>query len=1208
MWDVAGLLPLITCDDLPSAKRLWVDSAFQAEDKVADRITNGAISVDLNAVGITVSGVASGSQVGHLGCSLFNNAATASLFNNASKPGQQDIELSAGTTTLSRGTLSRDSISLISCESPTGGRYVTSHTPSVDNSSGVAGGLWVRQSTGFPGYTNQPILGLQNWNPLVTFPAHPSALSWACTTKVFRNGELVGTATAQRGSATPQFVSRTEQVQDRGWTWRYSADHPNPAFRGFVAGERYETAERAGIRISGKLYRIRVNGFFLGQFFLTFKEASDFAANFLEVNPEIILVDEGPLEFVDEIVYVNVGTAFYNYSPAVGVIVTGGKNTRLVSPLTVGGIYRGPFFVPAGGAFAVAIPFSLESQIDPLNHFVATQFDGVTGSQWASLTQEEGSYLCVSTTTDACDSADLLDPTEHVVMEGPGFVWPPTVGSGKGASAQQTTIFNSFVIDKTPPPLFWNVFDDMTVAEAAEKSINDWAILNGVRSDEPIGGDFGLQLSSPGFESLAAPSRWTPKTYRYIGAGTQTANFDTTLSYQTLAPGQYSITATAPVTDRAGNAALDQPSVTFKVVGGTQDELRGRPRFEIPFESSALVNGQIFGGREYPVTQIDVVFADHVYGVTKRHFELKGFGRYLDKSVQPPTLANGEIPQLMYEFPPVPPDGDTELERINPRGITKVERLSSKRLRLTLDSAMQFPGSKWRLFFTPDKQVFWADALPIGFDLEYRQTPAFISDSGGLVGETQLWQVKFPGGIDWPLLYDVDEEKWQIPFGGVTYDAGDTIESDSQLAAELTAVGIWIKFKKPVQMACRTNWIVIRPPGTTPERIDIGTYIFDLQNGAALSSGGSIIGIGGVSSVTTEITEPESSGEPWRSQISASGSMWLSKTPGTFQAGASNSVDPFVPSVPASQTQSTNEPYSYWGLDTTIYPSTPRRLRSCKAPKSNQPQASVIHGGGNMTTITATLSRVVVLGSNGPPASFTGGNFGPRLFSFSPTLVDARFLPSGTFDADWFVGLFSNLSFTSLGVPNRWVAQPTATQHLGTYYNALKIDRTPAQLWGEVTGLGVPGTPEYDATSIPLVDGTNFTVGAAVAQIVASCGEWTLRAQRTCTQHLGLSTAAPNELVITISGTVGYNGASSVYPRLWNFGLQAYEIGTAGMSGASGTYTANLVLSPEQEATLASGGSVSVVADRLSTHRTWQGQGLPELIYAGRHVWTLSAS
>jgi hypothetical protein len=1169
MWDVAGLLPRITCDGLPSAKRLWVDSAFQAEDKVADRITNGAISVDVNAVGIAVTGVASGSQVGRLGCSLFNNAATASLFNNASKPGQQDIELSAGTTTLSRGTLSRDSISLISCESPAGGRYVTAHTPSVDNSSGVAGGLWVRQSTGFPGYTKQPILGLQNYSPLAAGAALPETLSWACTTKVFRNGQLVGTATAQRGGVSPVFASRVPQA-GAGWQAVVGSTHPNESTRGFV----WPTI------------------------FATLEDAQDLG----KIRPDL----EPHLQFF------RVGIIHHNYSPPVGVIVRGDGFSRLQSPVQFPqfpflGQYRGPFFIPAGGTITVAVPFAQEGDFDPIDEIVATQFDGVmNAAQWASLTQEEGSYLCVSTSTDACDPANLLAPVAHVVMQGPNFTWPPIPGSGK-LNAQQTTIFNSFVIDKTPPPLFWGVFDDMTVAEAAQKSDSEWAILQGVRSDETIGGAF----SNTDDGALEARSRWTPKTYRWLGFEPwqkQTANFDTTISNQTLSPGEYSITVTDPVVDRAGNAALDQPFATFRVFQGTEDELRGRPRVEIPFEQNALINGQIFGGREYPVTQIDVVFADHVYGVTKRHFELKGFGRYLDKSVTPPALANGEIPQLMYEFPPVPPDGKTELRRINPRGITKVERLSSKRLRLTLDAAMQFPGSKWRLFFTPDKQVFWADTLPPGFDLEYRQTPAFISDSGGLVGETQLWQVTFPGGIDWPLFYDVDEETWQISFGGATYDAGDQIESGDPLAADLTAVGMWIKSKKQVQMACRNNWIVVRPPGTTPERIDIGSYTFTLEGGVALGSGGSIIGIGGVSSVTTEIPEPESNGEPWRSQISSSGSMWLSKTPGTFQAGASSSVDPFVPSVPASQTQSTDEPYSYWGLDTTIYPSTPKRLRACKAPKSNQPQASVIRGGGSIGSITATLSRVVASGTDGPPASATwAGNFGPMLTSWLPALVDTRFLPSGTlFDVDQFVNLFSNLSFTSAEIPNRWVAQPTATDTLGAYYSSLTINRAPMTRFGDF--VGSPGDPIYDAKSLPLVDGTTFSFGP-IAQIVASCGEWTLRARRTCTQHFGMSTATTNELVITISGSVGYNGASSKYPRFYDDDLKAWTFGTTGMPGANGTYTATLVLSPEQEATLASGGSVSVVSDRLSTNRVIGTVPTPvDLRYASRHVWTLQAS
>ena len=1169
MWDVAGLLPVITCDGLPAARQLWVDSAFQTRDTVADRITDGAISVDLNAVGITVNNGGTFQQRlyenGQIRCSLFNNAATATLLNNGGVVGQvaakQDISLTAGSTTLTRPSETKDSISLISCEAPAG-RYVTAHTPNADNSSGVCGGLWVRQSTGFPGYTNQPILGLQNYRPTAAGVALPDALSWACSTAVFRNGELVGTATAQRGSVTPQFVSRV-LGNSTGWQWGYSSAHPAELLRGYVSPTIFGNTTLLNAFIESHV----------------------------------------PAEYKEFVVTFRVGTVFYNYSPAVGVIVRGNAFSRLDSPVQFlfAGQYRGPFFVPNGGTITVSIPHENDDDIDPLDEINATQFNGLMdASQWASLTQEEGSYLCVSTTTDACDPAGLLDPVAHIVMQGPGWTWPPVPGSGK-LSAQQTTIFNSFVIDKTPPPLFWYAFDDMTVAEAAQKSDSEWAILQAVRSDEPIGGAF----SNFDDGALAARSRWTPKTYRWLGFEPwqkQTANFDTTISNQTLSPGEYSITVTDPVVDRAGNAALDQPSVTFKVVEGTEDELKGRPIFEIPFEQNALINGQIFGGREYPVQQIDVVFAHNVYGVTKRHFTLNGFGRYLDKSADSPALANGQIPQLMYEFPPDDQnDGATEFQRISPRGITKLERLSDTRVRLTLDPAMQFPGSRWRLFFQPDKQVFWFDDAPEGFSLVYSHSPPYKRENGQLVGETELWSVRFPNLQTWPLRWDVEDEEWKIPWDTVNYPAGDTIDSDDPLAAALSSVGRWIERQKPVLMACRTNWIVVRPPGTTPERIDIGQYNF-VDFLPALSSGGDIIGIGGVSSVTTEIPEPDSEGQHWKSQIAASGSMWLSKTPGTFLAGSSNSVDAFVPSVPQSATGQTSEPYSYWGLDTTIYPSTPKRLRSCKAPKSHQPQASVFHGGGDFG-IQATLSRVVVASSDGPPRTLAGfvGNYGPVLYSF-PTLVEDRFLPTqSAIDIDFFVSLFSNLSFASSGVPNRWLAQPTATTTLGTYYSALKIDRTPADVYGDIYGIGSPGDVGYDQKVLPLADGTNFTFGP-IAQIVAGCGEWTLRARRTCTQHLGLSTATPNEVVITISGSAGYNGASSKYPATYLSGPKAWTVGTAGMPAGGGTYSATLVLSRDQESSLVAGQSVAVVADVLSTNLTF---GLPQFRYASRHVWNL---
>jgi hypothetical protein len=1202
MWDVAGLLPLITCDGLPYGRRLWVDSAFQTEDKVADRITNGAISVDLNAVGITVNnGGTVGQRLwndGQIGCSLFNNAASAAIVNYGGVVGQQfarqDIALTAGGTTITRAAgAGHDSLSLISCERvpppeslSLRGRYVTAHTPSIDNSSVVAGGLWLVQSTGFPGYTNQPIVGLRNGGS-----EFPQSISWACTADVYRNGEFVGSTTALRGPVSVEFVDYEEQVDSRYWTILLDGESVPRSF------PQLGSQADAQAWINGRRVRTTCVGFF----------------------PNRVCTDE--VFFVAPIAatpfYVNIGRDIYRYRTPVAGIVSGrtgylqspipnelaGNPANIFPPV---GTYTGPFFVAANSIIEVRIPFA-DKDLDPEDLFRVDRCDGLMNTaEWSTLTHEEGSYLVVSKCDNSCDPAGLLDPASHVAMgtHQPLALQPPVpiafMSSPKNV-AQQTTIFSSFVIDKTPPPLFWNVFDDMTVAESAQKGPVDWEILWSVRSDEPIG-PLVSEFSDGGVE----PTRWTAKTYQWLGANPgqkQTTSFNTATYLQPLEPGEYSITVTEPVKDRAGNAALEQPAVTFKVVEGTEDERRGRPRFEIPFESNALVNGQIFGGREYPVTQIDVVFADHVYGVTKRHFELKGFGRYLDKSVEPPALANGEIPQLMYEFPPQPPDGDTELERINPRGITKVERLSSKRLRLTLDSAMQFPGSKWRLFFTPDKQAFWADALPIGFDLEYRQTPAFISDSGGPVGETQLWQVKFPGGIDWPLFYDVDEEKWQIPFGDATYDAGDQIESEDQLAADLTGVGIWIKFKKPVQMACRTNWIVVRPPGTTPERIDVS---------------GSIIGIGGVSSVTTEIDEPDSEGEPWRSQISASGSMWLSKTPGTFLHGSPESVDPFVPSVPPIPEEGDpplTEPYSYWGLDTTIYPSPPKRLRPCKAPKSHQPHGSVFAGGTEFG-INAALSFAVVPGSDGPPESLPSGkvygtnvsiDFGIWRWSLS---IAPQMFGVNAFTIGAARNLFNNLTFQPSGAPNRWSSDHNQTAVIGNAYTAIRSVGNmvssvyvPIYRLGDISGVMPSSFAGPDDKDFPLTDGSVFTLGH-LSQVTVGSGGWSLRALRTCTSYAGIGTSTPNEIVLEITGNVGVPNYCYAAPFTYNNTLKAWNPTTLCIAGFNLTYNARIVLSGQQEAAFMGGQSVSVAADVFSENYTPDDKGTAR--YVGRHVWTIS--
>lgn len=1191
MWDVAGLLPVVACDGSPYARRLWVDSEFQAEDKTADRVTDGAISVDLNAVGITVNnGGTAGQRLfadGEIKCSLLNNAATATLSNNGGVLGQvfakQDIVLSAGGQTLSRPTEAKDSISLISCKSPTG-RYVTAHTPSIDNASGAAGGLWLKQVTGAPGYTNQPILGLQNYPDSGLAAQFPQLLSWACVAQVYRNGEFVGTATAIRGSVDVEYVSKTEQVDDRGWAH---------SLNGVVSSARFASQADAQ---AGRYTFGRPDG-------------------------------KGGIEFYDEfyppppgtqIVYINKGRDIFTYRTPVGCIVKGLPG-YLQSPIMLAGsealpgVYTGPFFLPKDGIITVVIPFE-NSSVSPRSQFTVTRFDGIMGSQWEPLTQEEGSYLIVTTCSDSCDPANLLDAEDGVVVtvanSGNIFGTKPKafINAPKNVP-QQTPLFHSFVVDKTPPPLWWNVFNDMTIAEASGKS---WTISNSVCSDEPIGNAFSLPTHSQpeGYlGEIAAPNRWTAKHYRLsrFSPLQQQATFKESPEAQPTQVsdlqigtqvGEYTIAAIDVVTDAAGNAAIEQPSVTFKVLQGTEGELRGRPHFEIPFEDPrSRVGGAIFGGREYPVTQIDVVFAGNVYGFTKRHFELKGFGRYLDKSVAPPQLADGEIPQLMHEFPPDSQnDNKTEMDRIAPRGITKVEQLSSTRVRLTLDSAMQSPGSRWRLFFTPDKQVFQFDDQPQDFQLEYKQTPAFRADTGRLVGETQLWQIKFADGVTWPLSWDVDQKKWKIQWGGVDYDAGDQIDSDDAFAAKLESVGFWIKSKKQVQMACRMNWIVMRQDATMPKRIDTSS---------------ALVGIGGVSSVTTEIQEPDSDGEPWRSQIGASGSMWLSKTPGEFIAGSPDSVDAFVPSVPPSATAATSEPYSYWGLDTTIHPSTPRRLRSCKAPKSHQPQGSIFHGGGEFG-IHATLSLLGDSKNDGYLDLLPSGMvYGPSVSCLGPDFSWGFGAQPRPFEIGSARHLFNNINFASTGVPNKWSASISQKQAIGLVYPGINLPSSPVTKWGDVSGVVPAG--RGDEADFPLLDGSTFSFGKPIDSVFVGCSGWSLAARRTCTSYRGMATATTNELLIEITGNVVVGTVCFQVPTAYSNALKSWGKTTICINGFSIPYAAKLVLSRDQEAAFMSGQSVAVASDVLSQQfRNFIGENRPILRpgdgfqYVARHVWTIS--
>jgi hypothetical protein len=64
---------------------------------------------------------------------------------------------------------------------------------------------------------------------------------------------------------------------------------------------------------------------------------------------------------------------------------------------------------------------------------------------------------------------------------------------------------------------------------------------------------------------------------------------------------------------------------------------------------------------------------------------------------------------------------------------------------------------------------------------------------------------------------------------------------------------------------------------------------------------------------------------------------------------------PFAPQVPPSLDEATDVPYSYFGLSTTLFPSPPKAL-PCPAPGAAQPHSSLILGGGDITSLTVSVS------------------------------------------------------------------------------------------------------------------------------------------------------------------------------------------------------------------------------------------------------------
>jgi len=140
----------------------------------------------------------------------------------------------------------------------------------------------------------------------------------------------------------------------------------------------------------------------------------------------------------------------------------------------------------------------------------------------------------------------------------------------------------------------------------------------------------------------------------------------------------------------------------------------------------------------------------------------------------------------------------------------------------------------------------------------------------------------------------------------------------------------------PCVLASRAMWITSQATG-------IGRELIDTSSRAVL--------LGSVASISTTAAEqtPPGDGGMFVSTITAAENAYIGHSAGTFSTAPR---ELFVPSVPPGFDGEKEEPYSYWGLRTSIYPSRPAALSECSVPGYPQGRSSVVVGNPNISAVT----------------------------------------------------------------------------------------------------------------------------------------------------------------------------------------------------------------------------------------------------------------
>jgi hypothetical protein len=557
----------------------------------------------------------------------------------------------------------------------------------------------------------------------------------------------------------------------------------------------------------------------------------------------------------------------------------------------------------------------------------------------------------------------------------------------------------------------------------------------------------------------------------------------------------------------------------------------------------AVPQGQSMS-RTSPLQTVDLVFDKTVVGITKRNFTIEAYGSRPDGTY-------GEI-----QF-------DDDLSRIAPTNIVFMEFPQPNRCRITFDTTTQLRGTLWRIVFQPDEGVIAAEAAGFGSLSFVYDTAREATDGTPARLEACFWRNEDAQGNYQIISYDSTSKKW-VFFGTANEFFG-------------------MPSGEPCILAARLAWIVKQPEENIRQVIDVSG--FDVE-------------IGTTSSVSTLVAEPDPAALPV-TKLASSANVLLPASGGQFHS--THDADSFIPNAPPNPDGPVEQPHSYFGLTSTIYPSPARRVSACAAPRSSQKHFSLLMSENDYTTITATMSHVPMNGEwvasyidgSGKPFEVASG---PH-FQFSPFWEEppARVetpdgylypQPGNIFLQKPFSGPFTFSPYDTFGnllPPNSWSGSGVASQFW-------------APVWGPIRG------PDTFLVPSDFIGSSYWSSGSS------------MRAYRMTHEIPGLATAVPGDLVLAMVLTASW---WATVTRDWvvrQDGKNVIVPNTYTTGSASETRYVYLHLSKAQEHQLATTGSVQVVTDGIS--QKWVGTpdprpGIPLNlgdITKNRHVWTLSAS